>query len=43
MIITDRRVTDNDNTPETEKDLGVTFDRSLTFRQHIGTVAKKTI
>ena len=42
MIKTDRRVTDIDNTPETEKDLGVTFDRSLTFRQHFGTVAKKT-
>ena len=42
IINTDRRVTDNDNTTETEKDLGVTFDRSLKFRQHIGTVAKKT-
>ena len=42
MINTDRRVTDVDNAPETEKDIGVIFDRPLTFRQHIGTVAKKT-
>ena len=34
----DRKV---DNTPKTEKDLVVTFDRSLKFRQHIGTVVKK--
>ena len=25
----------------TEKDLGVTFDRSLTFRQHIGQIVSK--
>ena len=43
MTNTDAGVTDIDNTPETEKDLGVTFDCSLKFRQHIGTVVKKTI
>ena len=42
MTNTDGRVTDIDNTPETEKDLGATFDRSLKFLQHIGTVVKKT-
>ena len=42
MTNTERRVTDVDNTTETEQDLGGTFDRSLKFRQHIGTVAKKT-
>ena len=42
MTNTDGGVTDINNTPETEKDIGVTFNRSLKFRQHIGTVVNKT-
>ena len=41
MTNTDKGVTDIDNTPETEKDFGVTFDRLFKFHQHISTVVEK--
>ena len=37
----DRNVTDIRHDDEVEKDLGVLFDRKLSFRQHIGCTVKK--
>ena len=36
-----RKVTDIRHDDEVEKDLGVLFDRKLSFRQHIGCTVKK--
>ena len=41
MKESDGKVTDIRHDDEVEKDLGVLFDRKLSFRQHIGCTVKK--